>query len=143
MIILNYIFGILVGGLIAIMVSVNGQLAVYTNVYISAAIVHLIATLGSFLLTYRYPDIRDKKDRLPIFFYLTGILGAIIIVLNNVTFKALGVSITVALMLLGQMVSSLVIDSFGLLKMKKVTTGKEKIPGLLIMVIGIIVIMLN
>ncbi len=140
---MNYIFGALVGGLIAIMVSVNGQLSVYTTVYFSAAVAHLVAAGGSFLLTLIYPDGSERKKKLPIYFYLTGILGAIIIVLNNVTFKALGVSITVALMLLGQMLASLVIDSLGLFNMEKVSTGKEKIPGLVIIIIGIIMIMLS
>ncbi len=140
---MNYIFGVLVGGLIAIMVSVNGQLAVHTNVYFSAAVAHLVAAGGSFLLTYIYPEGTKEKRSLPIYFYLTGLLGAIIIVLNNVTFKALGVSITVALMLLGQLLAALIVDSFGLFNMKRVSTGREKIPGLFIIIIGIIVIMLN
>jgi len=138
-----YIFGLLVGGMIAIMVSVNGQLAVHTSIYISASIVHIIASLGTLMLTLLYPQEKEDRDRLPIYYYLTGVLGAIIIVLNNVTFKELGVSITVALMLLGQMIASLFIDSYGLLKMKRVKTGREKAPGLIMMVIGIIVIMLN
>ena len=138
-----YIFGLLVGGLIAIMVSVNGQLAVHTNIYISASIVHIIATLGTLFLTLLYPNDEEEKERLPVYYYLTGVLGAIIIILNNVTFRALGVSITVALMLLGQMIASLLIDSYGLLKMKRVKTGREKAPGLIMIVIGIIVIMLN
>lgn len=140
---MNYLFGVLVGGLIAVMVSVNGQLALYTNVYISGAVAHVVAAIGSLLLAGFSKEQKEEEEKLPFYFYLTGLLGAIIIVFNNVTFKALGVSITVALMLLGQMVSSLLIDSFGLLKMKKVSTGREKIPGLLIILIGIIIIMLN
>lgn len=140
---MNYLFGAVLGGLIAVMVSVNGQLSMYTNVYISGAVAHLLAALGFLLLERFSPEKKEGAERLPIYFYLTGVLGAIIIVFNNVTFKALGVSITVALMLLGQMVSSLLVDSLGLLKMKKVDTGREKLPGLLIILVGIVVIMLN
>ncbi|MCC5909432.1 MAG: DMT family transporter [Clostridiaceae bacterium] len=126
-----------VGGLIALMIHTNGTLGNYTNVYFSSFVVHIIATIGVLAIL---PIVKSKTDEtveLPFYYYCGGILGSLIIVLNNISFKELGVSVTVALVFFGQVVISLFIDSYGLLNMKKIPFNKRKIPGLLLITIGV------
>ena len=59
------------------------------------------------------------------------------IICNNIGFNVLGVSITLALGLLGQSVSSIVIDHYGFLGMTVSKFNKKKLVGLIIIIIGI------
>lgn len=138
---MKYFFVLLLGVLIAMMININGILGVYTNVYFSSFVVHLIATLGTLGLVATNREMNNQEINLPFYYYLGGIMGGMIIVLNNVTFQALGVSITIALVLLGQVVTSLLVDSFGLLRMNKIPFKKGKIPGLILMLTGIFIMM--
>ncbi|MBM7614994.1 DMT family transporter [Alkaliphilus hydrothermalis] len=137
----KYVIVLLLGVLIAMMININGILGVYTNVYFSSFAVHLIATTGTLGLVAINKEINRRNVQLPFYYYLGGIMGGMIIVLNNVTFQALGVSITIALVLLGQVVTSLLVDSFGLLRMKQIPFKKGKIPGLILMLTGIFIMM--
>jgi bacterial/archaeal transporter family-2 protein len=56
---------------------------------------------------------------------------------NNLSYSALGVSLPVALGLLGQILTSLAFDHYGILGMPRIRFKKKKIVGLLIIVIGI------
>ncbi len=138
---MKYILAIIIGILIATMININGVLGVYTNAYFSSFIVHLIATIGTTVFVLKNKEIKNKKIKLSILYYCGGVMGAIIVVISNVSFKTLGVSITVALILLGQVMASTLIDSYGLLNMKKIVLNKGKIPGLVFMILGITIMM--
>jgi len=51
----------------------------------------------------------------------------------------MGVSLTLAVSLLGQSLAAIIIDHFGLLGMKKIKFERQKITGLILIVSGIIV----
>ena len=55
----------------------------------------------------------------------------------------LGVSLTVSLSLLGQLVTSLVIDNFGYFNMPIIKFNKRKILGLVVIAVGIYVMTLG
>ncbi|SDK84683.1 DMT family transporter [Natronincola ferrireducens] len=129
------------GALIAIMIHMNGTLGNYTNVYFSCFIVHLLATLGGGILILFMKAGGDRRIQYPFYYYLGGILGAIIIILNNFSFKGLGVSITAALVFFGQIMMSILVDSFGLLQMEKIPFNKRKLPGIFLVAAGVLVIM--
>ncbi|WP_202906312.1 DMT family transporter, partial [Clostridium botulinum] len=57
----------------------------------------------------------------------------------NLSFSKLGVSLTLALGLLGQSLSSIFIDHFGLLGMKVIKFEKKKCIGLLFIILGIFI----
>ncbi|AOY75208.1 DMT family transporter [Clostridium formicaceticum] len=133
---------IIIGGLIAVMIHMNGTLASYTNTYFSSLIVHFIGALGVAVLLFIIEEEQNKELYFPSYYYLGGVLGALIIVLNNVSFKGLGVSITVALVFLGQMVTSICIDNFGMFRMKKIPFNKKRIPGIFLVFLGVIIMIL-
>ena len=56
---------------------------------------------------------------------------------NNLSYAALGVSLPVALGLLGQLITSLAFVHYGFLNMKKVQFNNKKFIGLSIIIIGI------
>lgn len=132
---------LLIGALIAVMIQMNGTLGEYTNIYFSGFFAHGVGTIGVLIMLIFIKENKNKEIKIPIYYYLGGILGALIIILNNISFQGLGVSTTVALILLGQVGASLMIDSWGLMNMNKVHFNKKKMLGLILITVGITVMM--
>ena len=72
-----------------------------------------------------------------------GLIGILTVLFTNASFMGLGVSLTVSLSLLGQLITSLVIDHFGYFNMPVVEFNKKKILGLVIIIAGIYVMTLS
>lgn len=130
--------GMLIGALVAIMVTFNGVLGDYSNVYLSTFIVHLVGliVIGSYLFFKKHLHIQIQG--IPFYLFLGGGAGILLVTLNNICFSTLGVSLTLALGLLGQAVLSTVVDHFGLLGMPIQKFEIKKIPGFALIVAGII-----
>lgn len=129
---------IVIGGLIAIMLSFNSILSQHVGPYISNVIIHSVGLITIFLIIIikRYRITFNKT--LPFLMYSGGAIGISTVIFNNISMGVIGATLTISLGLLGQMISSLVIDNYGFLGMKKVEFNKKKILGLGLMIIGII-----
>lgn len=127
------------GILITIMISLNGILSTHLGNYSSTLIIHIVGfiLLTLFLIFKKY-KIRFSR-KIPLILYSAGIIGVFTVLFNNLSFSALGASLTISLGLLGQTISSLLIDSFGLMKMKKVEFQKKKIYGVSLIILGIVI----
>ncbi|MDU5105596.1 DMT family transporter [Clostridium sp.] len=127
------------GILITIMISLNGVLSKHLGNYSSILVIHILGFLIlTLILTLKKYKIRFSKD-IPLILYSAGIIGVFTVLFNNISFSALGAALTISLGLLGQTISSIIIDSFGLIKMQKISFKKEKILGLLLIILGIVV----
>ncbi|MGX7024644.1 DMT family transporter [Vagococcus hydrophili] len=136
------IISIFIGALITIMIALNGILSQYLGNYVSSVIIHLLGLIGMiFILIVTKTKIKYRNN-LRWYFYSAGIIGVFTVIFNNISFAALGVSLTVSLGLLGQSLSSLVIDHFGLLGMNKALFESKKIIGIVFILLGIIVMSL-
>lgn len=72
--------------------------------------------------------------------YLTGgILGVIIVLTVMAGIKALGPACCIAIILIAQLSSAALIDAFGLFESTQIKFGANKIAGMIIMIIGIII----
>lgn len=128
----------LIGVLISVMIAFNGILSNNIGNYLSVIIIHIIGLIGiSFILIVNKVKLNLGKN-IPIYLYSAGAIGVFTVSFNNLTFKHLGISLTLALALLGQSVASIVIDHYGLLGMKVIKFKKEKMLGLIIICFGII-----
>jgi bacterial/archaeal transporter family-2 protein len=134
----NFISGS-IGALIAVMIVLNGTLSKTTGNYTSSIIIHFTGLLCVILILIINRSKINFNRNLPIYLYSAGAIGVFTILFNNLSFSALGVSITLALGLLGQSLCSIIIDHFGLLGMKINKFDKKKYIGLGIIIIGIYV----
>lgn len=136
---MNNIIAVLTGVLISIMVFLNGGLSGNTGTYLSTLIIHIAGfiTVIIILAIKRY-KIKLVKGT-PLYMYSAGIIGFFTVLCNNLTFKPLGVAITLALGLFGQAISSIIIDNFGFFGVPVDKFNKKKILGIAVMIIGIIV----
>lgn len=136
---MNNIFAIIIGGLIAIMIYFNGALAMCTGNYSSSIIIHVVGLIAMIvILIVRREKIKIKKG-IPLYMYSAGVIGVFTVLLNNLTCATLGVSLTVALGLLGQSIASIVIDHFGLLGISVNKFNRKKIVGFTVILLGIVV----
>lgn len=133
------LISIFIGALIAIMASFNSMLSTYTGNYTSSVIIHSIGLIGTLsVMKFLKFKIIFNKD-LSLFLYSAGIIGVFTLLFNNITFITIGASLTIALGLLGQTLSSIVIDHFGLLGVSVVKFNSKKIIALFIITLGIVI----
>ena len=134
--------GVLVGLLIAIMVLVNGTLASYFGDYAATVIIHIVGlVLVSIILLARRQKIKFSRQ-IPLYWFSGGAVGAFMVIFNNMCFNKLGVSLTLALGLVGQLIASAIIDHYGLFGLSISRFKKEKILGFLTIFVGITIMVI-
>ena len=108
------LLAVISGALISMTVVQNGNLAAWCGNHQATVTVHLVG-LATILL---WMAVRGEKLRwnrgTPWYGYFGGVLGVLTVLGCNLSFASLGVSVSVAVMLLGQVVMGLMVDHFGL-----------------------------
>ena len=137
-----YLLSLLSGILIAISVFFNGRLSQTHSLHLSSVIIHIT---GMILITAIVLIKRDNpfSKFQKWYLYLGGAIGVFILICNNYAFNLIGVSAILALLLLGQSIAGLVIDQTGWLGMSKYPFRKQKIIGLVLLISGIAVMMIE
>jgi transporter family-2 protein len=136
------ISAVFIGLLIAVMVTFNGMLAGVSGDFIAVLIVQIVGLITvSIVLIIRKKKIILNRS-FPFYLFMGGGIGVIITLLNNICFKDLGISLTLALGLLGQAIAAVIIDHFGLLGMDVYKFKKEKLVGFLLAFAGIAIMII-
>lgn len=119
------------------MIMLNGTLSKSLGNYTSSVIIHIIGLFSMIIvLLISKSKIKFQKN-IPLYLYSAGAIGVFTVLFNNISFSAVGASVTIALGLLGQSLASILIDHFGLLGMTCVKFRKKKIIGLVFITLGI------
>ncbi len=127
------------GVLLTFMIILNSGLSNNLNMVMSLVFIHVVGLLGTFVINIFKKDSVAFKKSVPFYLYLGGALGVITVSSNNFAFYTIGASLTAALALLGQTVSSVVVDSYGLQGTPKQHFNKKKLLGISVILIGIII----
>ena len=135
-----YLLSIIAGILTSSMITVNGNLTNFYGSYTASVIIHFIGLIGLTLYLIIKKQAFIPKERLPFYYFLGGAIGVGTTVFNNMAFGTLSVSAILALTLLGQSITSIIIDHFGLLGMPVERFNKKKLFGLSFVLIGIFII---
>lgn len=139
---MDFVLATLCGIIVTTMNVFNGQLSDYTGVYLSTVIIHLVG-LVTFLIIMK---IKDKKvcfkKKIPLYMYCGGCIGVLTVIFNVFAIGKIGASLMIALGLLGQMMTSLLLENKGWLatSIRKLNIGK--IIGLAVVCLGIGVMLL-
>lgn len=136
---MNNLISTFIGALISFMILVNGILSDSIGNYSSSVIIHLVGLVSVLIVLAACKSKISIQNGIPVYMYSAGALGVFTVLFSNLSFTQLGVSLTLALGLLGQSISSIVIDHFGLLGMDAVKFKSKKYIGLLIISLGIFV----
>ena len=139
---LYYLLLLLAGSLQGVMVSLNGQLGKYYSAFAITFFVHglaLILLLAFFLFRKTQLDFR----RAPWYVYLVGVLGIAIVASSSWCTLHVGASVMLAISTAGQIISSQLIDQFGLFGMPVQKFRAHQIPGYLLMIAGVALVVMG
>ena len=136
---MNNLVSAIIGALIAVMIMLNGTLSNALGNYTATIIIHIIglSAIIFVLLLSKQKFIINRG--IPFYLYSAGAIGVFAVLFNNLTFSSLGISLSLALGLLGQTITSIIIDHFGLLGMQVMQYQKKKLIGLIFIILGIFV----
>lgn len=127
------------GVILAIMIFLNGMLANITGPYMSTLIFHILGFILIIIISIIKKNRLSNLKKLPLMFFLPGILSVVTILLNNISIPKIGLTLTIGITLFGQLVMSSLVEHFGLFGMPVNKFKKEKILGFSIISLGIIV----
>ena len=132
-----YLLSLLGGMLISVMVVFNGGLNARVGQMPALVIIHTAGLVFTGLLMLIKRE-KLRLKRLPLYLYSAGLIGIATTVFNNTAFGHISVSAMMALALLGESISSLAADHFGLLGLPKRPFRPQKLWGGLLALIGIV-----
>jgi len=137
-----YIGNIGIGVLISFLIFFNGALAKIVGNFTSLFIAHLIGFIVIAIIDFFH---KRKKTVYPkkIYLYFGGIFNILNFFTQNITMKTIGISSTVIFIIVGQMLSSVLIDHFGLFNRTVHKLNLKKVFSFSIILIGAVVINLG
>jgi transporter family-2 protein len=124
------------GIMIAIMVTANGMLAETTTHWVSLVIIHIagLSTAGIVLIFRK--EARNIFNGVHFVYMLGGALGVFTILLNNLCVNNIGVTLTLGLALVGQIIASGIAEHFGWLGVTRKKLSVGKVPAYILMAAG-------
>jgi len=138
---MNLLISIFIGAIVSVMILFNGTLLNISGNFASSIIIHTVGLFSIVLLILLKKSKFKLQRKIPLYLYSAGAVGVFTVVFTNISFTELGVSITLAVGMLGQSIISILIDHFGWLGMKVIKFNRKKIIGLLIISLGIFIMM--
>jgi bacterial/archaeal transporter family-2 protein len=126
------------GILIAFAIFLNGILASEAGAYVSNLAFHFIGMAVILIISIIKKNQWFEIKKIPILFIMPGLLNVLTVVLNSICMNELGITITIGVSMLGQLILSNIIDHFGLLNMPVIPFRKEKLIGFSILSAGLI-----
>lgn len=124
------------GMLCAVSVLQSGQLGAFYGTYSSSVITHLVGLVAIALVFACKRRSLPAKQRVAPWMFFGGVVGVGTVVLNNLAFSSVGVTAIVGLSLLGQSITSLFVDQFGLFGAAKNPFHKGKLLGIAAVLAG-------
>lgn len=150
---MNFLVSLFIGSITSIMILLNGTLSNALWNFTASILIHVVGlctiilvlfirkqqiTRSTITPCYNESNISLFKG-IPWYLYSAGAIGVFTVLFNNLSFDQLGVSLTLALGLLGQTIISILIDHFGLFGLKKIKFNHKKYIGLFLISVGILI----
>ena len=139
---MEFILAILAGTIVTIMNVFNGQLSNQVGVFLSTVIIHLVGLFTLIIIMIIKKQKISFQNHIPLILYTGGMIGVFTVLFNVMSISTIGAALVTALGLLGQMLTSLVLEYKGWLGAKKRTLTFQKVISLVIVMIGIGVMIL-
>jgi len=131
--------GVAAGGTIAVQSIINAALSKRTGTLGSTLIVTLVSIAFVSLLILILPNEANSRN-LPgpseWHLYLGGILGILIVLAPILLVPRIGATATLTAIVVGQLVTALVIDQFGLFGMPRIEINAARVIGLVLLLAG-------
>jgi len=130
----------LAGMMLSVMLVFNGALSAELGLITATFVVNIIGFVGALIAGVLLKiDLKNILKKQPLYLYLGGAFSVVVILINTVAFTKVGISLTIALSLVGQLIFSSIIDHLGLFNSKVIKFNLKKILGFSFMSLGILV----
>lgn len=127
------------GVFLALLIFLNGMMSNIVGTYNNNLLFQFIGfILIIIVLCVKKNKTKIEFNKIHPMYFLPGILSVVSVVLNNICINNIGISLTIAIGVFGQLVISNIIDHFGLFEKIIHKFNKEKLVGFSIMLLGII-----
>lgn len=134
---------LLAGALIGVMVACNGWLAGHVGQWLSLIIIHVCGLVTAIVaLLLRRQRFSLRAEGVPWYLYLAGVGGVYTTLVNNVCFAPLGAASMLAMVIVGQLLCSSLIDHFGWFGLQRYPFRRGKLIGFALMAAGLAVMTL-
>ncbi|HEY4530076.1 MAG TPA: DMT family transporter [Luteimonas sp.] len=132
-----------IGAIIPLQGLVNARLATALHGPVMAAFVSFLVgsvVLGTWLLVSRTPWGSAAPDaRFPAWIWIGGLLGAIYVAVFTLLIPRVGAAAAICLAVLGQVVSSMLLDHFGVLQVQR-PVDWTRAAGALLVLLGVLLV---
>lgn len=128
--------------IIAVMLAINGELTAVCGETLTTLLIHLVglSVCSAAALIKREKPFRAARG-VPFAIMLGGVINYFTTFFNTLAVGRISVTAILALSLLGQAATSLVIDCFGLFGMEKRRLGLPELAGLAVTALGIVLLL--
>ncbi len=123
------ILALVIGALISVMISFNSGLEGYVGSTYSVVIIHAVGLIAILIVAAIKKEKIVIKEAIPFYLFLGGIFGVMLTLVNIITIGGIGVALTTALAVFGQLVFSSLVDHFGLFGLTKYEFNPKKLVG--------------
>ena len=134
-------FCLLSGVSIAVMVAVNGRLSAGAGTFAAAVIIHAVGVVFALICCLLQKNKRPLWGHKPLWIYTGGAIGIFTTIFNCFAVGRISMTSIMALSLLGQTVTAMIVDTFGLLGMDRQPFCKRALVGLSFALAGICVML--
>lgn len=135
-----FTFLLIAGLLQGFMVSLNGQLGNYYSLYGISFFVHAIAAV----LLILYIVLIEKKKitfrGVPKYVYTVGFMGVAIVASSSFCTLKIGATAGMSISVIGQMISSAIVDHYGWFGVEKKAFEMKQIPCYLMVLAGVLLV---
>lgn len=135
-----YLYVFLSGVFLACMQSFNVQLTSTIGMFGTSLVVHVIG--GAVMLAYIKLIKKEKIvwGPMPWFLYLGGLIGLVMVSFTSWTISHIGNILFTCFSIAGQVFLSIILDHFGLFGIQQNSFNMKRIPGILLILTGILII---
>ncbi|MDD6467022.1 MAG: DMT family transporter [Erysipelotrichaceae bacterium] len=133
-----HIILLLAGLCLGLMQSLNGQLAIYLEIFEVSFLVHIIGAIVLILCMKLTTKEKIHLTGLPLYLYSVGFFGVSLVAISSFCTSHIGATLTMSLSVLGQLVVSAMIDHFGWFHKERVEFKLKRFPAYLFIVIGLV-----
>ena len=133
------ILALVIGALISVMISFNSGLEGYVGSTYSVVIIHAVGLIAILIVAAIKKEKMVIKEAIPFYLFLGGIFGVMLTLVNIITIGGIGVALTTALAVFGQLVFSSLVDHFGLFGLTKYEFNPKKLVGFFIVLVGLVI----
>ena len=133
------ILALVIGALISVMISFNSGLEGYVGSTYSVVIIHAVGLIAILIVAAIKKEKIVIKEAIPFYLFLGGIFGVMLTLVNIITIGGIGVALTTALAVFGQLVFSSLVDHFGLFGLTKHEFNPKKLVGFFIVLVGLVI----